>query len=221
VLKIAARDLPYVNFARSALPEVGDWVVAVGNPFGLGGTATAGIVSARGREIGDNYVSFLQIDAPINAGNSGGPSFDLRGRVVGVNTVILSPGGGGSVGIGFAIPADQAETVAEQLMRSGHVVRGYLGVGATDLTPALAARLGLAGRRGGLIVTVERGGPAAGALRPGDVVTAVGGKEVTGAGDLIRAVSAADPGARLVLRVLRGGRTEEVAVTVARRPEGT
>ncbi|HVJ02471.1 MAG TPA: trypsin-like peptidase domain-containing protein, partial [Sphingomonas sp.] len=142
VLKIDARALPFVSFAASALPEVGDWVVAVGNPFGLGGTATAGIVSAHGREIGEAYVSYLQIDAPINSGNSGGPSFDLQGRVVGVNTAIFSPTGG-SVGIGFAIPADLAENVTRQLIRSGRVTRGYLGVGVADLTPAIAYQLGV------------------------------------------------------------------------------
>ncbi|ACG77501.1 serine protease HtrA [Phenylobacterium zucineum HLK1] len=218
VLKVDARELPFVSFARSALPEVGDWVVAVGNPFGLGGTATAGIVSAHGREIGEAYVSYLQIDAPINSGNSGGPSFDLQGRVVGVNTAIFSPSGG-SVGIGFAIPADLAENVTQQLIKSGRVTRGYLGVGVQDLTPPLAARLGARGARGGLIVDVARGGPAAGALRPGDVVTAVNGEEITGAGGLTRAIAAAAPGSRLRLQVLRGGRRSEVTVTAARRPD--
>jgi serine protease Do len=218
VLKIQARDLPFVSFARSAVPAVGDWVVAVGNPFGLGGTATAGIVSAQGREIGEAYVSYLQIDAPINSGNSGGPSFDLRGRVVGVNTAIFSPSGG-SVGIGFAIPADLAESVTRQLIRSGKVTRGYLGAGVQDLTPALAARLDVRGRRGAVIVQVAPGGPAAKALRPGDVVTAVDGAAITGAGGLMRAVAAAPPGARLTLRVVRDGRPADVAVSVGRRPD--
>jgi serine protease Do len=218
VLKIDARDLPYVSFARSVLPEVGDWVVAVGNPFGLGGTATAGIVSARGREIGEAYVSYLQIDAPINSGNSGGPSFDLQGRVVGVNTAIFSPSGG-SVGIGFAIPADLAESVVQQLIRSGRVVRGYLGVGVGDLTPALAARLGARGRRGAVIGEVAAGGPASGRLRPGDVVTAVNGAVVTGAGALMRAVAGAAPGSDLTLSVLRDGRPAEVRVRVAQRAD--
>jgi serine protease Do len=218
VLKIAVKGLPYVSFARSALPEVSDWVVAVGNPFGLGGTATAGIVSARGREIGESYVSYLQIDAPINAGNSGGPSFDLEGRVVGVNTAIFSPTGG-SVGIGFAIPADLAETVSGQLIRDGRVTRGYLGVGARDLTPALALRLGLSGRRGALIVAVAGGGPADGRLRPGDVVEAVGGKPVTTAGAFTRAIAETTPGSEVSLHILRGGRSLDVAVKLARRPD--
>ena len=218
VLKIDGRGLPFVSFARSALPEVGDWVVAVGNPFGLGGTATAGIVSAHGREIGEAYVSYLQIDAPINSGNSGGPSFDLQGRVVGVNTAIFSPSGG-SVGIGFAIPADLAESVTQQLIRGGRVVRGYLGVGVGDLTPALAARLGARGRRGAVIGEVAPGGPAAGRLRPGDVVTGVGGTAITGAGGLMRAVAGAAPGTELPLQVLRAGRPTQVTVRVARRPD--
>jgi serine protease Do len=218
VLKIAAQGLPYVSFARSALPEVGDWVVAVGNPFGLGGTATAGIVSARGREIGESYVSFLQIDAPINAGNSGGPSFDLEGRVVGVNSAIYSPTGG-SVGIGFAIPADLAESVTAQLIRDGRVTRGYLGVGARDLTPALALRLGLSGRRGALVVAIAGGGPADGRLKPGDVVEAVGGKPVATAGAFTRSIAESAPGGEVALRVLRGGRPVDISVKLARRPD--
>jgi serine protease Do len=220
VLKIDGGKLPFVSFARSATPEVGDWVVAVGNPFGLGGTATAGIVSARGREIGEAFVSYLQIDAPINSGNSGGPSFDLSGRVVGVNTAIFSPSGG-SVGIGFAIPADLAENVTQQLIRSGHVVRGYLGVGAQDLTPALAARLNVRGQRGAVIVAVDASGPAGGRLQPGDVVTAVNDQPITGVGALTRSVAAAAPGAEMGLKLLREGRPLDLRVRVARRPDET
>lgn len=218
VLKIDERDLPYVSFARSATPQVGDWVVAVGNPYGLGGTATAGIVSAHGREIGEGYVSFLQIDAPINSGNSGGPSFDLQGRVVGVNTAILSPSGG-SVGIGFAIPAELAQSVTDQLIKSGRVTRGYVGVGVQDLTPALAMRLNARGERGAVIVEVRSGGPAAGRLRPGDIVTAVGGQAVAGAGDLMRRVADAQPNEELALNVIRDGRKIPVTVRVNVRPD--
>jgi serine protease Do len=218
VLKIDARDLPFVSFASSALPAVGDWVVAVGNPFGLGGTATAGIVSAQGREVGEAYVSYLQIDAPINSGNSGGPSFDLQGRVIGVNTAIFSPSGG-SVGIGFAIPADLAESVIRQLIRSGRVTRGYMGVSVADLTPALAARFGLRGRRGAVIGEVAANGPAQGRLRSGDVVTSVNGSAVTSAGGLMRAVAAAAPGDELTLGLLRQGRATEVRVRISRRPD--
>ena len=220
VLKIAANDLPYVSFAPSALPEVGDWVVAVGNPFGFGGTATAGIVSAYGREIGEAHVSFLQIDAPINSGNSGGPSFDVQGRVIGVNTAIISPSGG-FVGIGLAVPADQADEIVQELIRTGRIARGYLGVGIQDLTPAMAAKLDLRGQRGAVIATVSPTGPAAQALQPGDVVVAVDGARVEGAGTLTRAISAAAPGSRLSLRVVRAGQASDVAIVAARRPEGT
>jgi serine protease Do len=219
VLKIDQRDLPFVSFARAATPQVGDWVVAVGNPFGLGGTATAGIVSAREREIGEGYVSFLQIDAPINSGNSGGPSFDLKGRVVGVNTAILSPSGG-SVGIGFAIPAELAQSVTDELIKTGRVTRGYLGVGVQDLTPGLAIRLNARGVRGAVIVEVRRDGPAAGRLRPGDIVTGVGGQPVATAGELMRRVAGAQPGAEISLDVMRDGARLPVTVRVERRAEG-
>jgi len=218
VLKIDQRDLPYVSFAQAATPQVGDWVVAVGNPYGLGGTATVGIVSASGREIGEGYVSFLQIDAPINSGNSGGPSFDLQGRVVGVNTAILSPSGG-SVGIGFAIPADLAQSVTDQLIKSGRVTRGYVGVGVQDLTPALAMRLNARGERGAVIVEVRSGGPAAGRLRPGDIVTGVGGQPVVTAGDLMRRIAGAQPGSQLSLDVMREGNRLPVSLRVDRRPD--
>lgn len=220
VLKVAASDLPFVSFSNAASPEVGDWVVAVGNPFGFGGTATAGIVSAHGREIGEAHVSFLQIDASINSGNSGGPSFDLEGRVVGVNTAIISPSGG-FVGIGLAVPADLANEITQELIRTGRIARGYLGVGIQGLTPALAARLNLRGQRGAVIATVSPSGPAAKALRPGDVVVAVNGAEVESAGTLTRAIAAAKPGSRLDLRVVRGGQTSDVTVIAAQRPDGT
>ncbi|HEU4650039.1 MAG TPA: trypsin-like peptidase domain-containing protein, partial [Croceibacterium sp.] len=144
VLKVAGSDFPFVSFSRSDPPEVGDWVVAVGNPFGFGGTATVGIVSAHGREIGEAHVGFLQMDAPINSGNSGGPLFDLEGHVVGVNTAIISPSGG-FVGIGLAVPADLAYAITEELIRTGRVARGFIGVGINDLTPPMAARLNLRG----------------------------------------------------------------------------
>jgi len=219
VVKVSATGLPYVAFARGALPEVGDWVVAVGNPFGLGGTATAGIVSARGREIGDTYVGYLQIDAPINSGNSGGPSFDLQGRVVGVNSAIFSPSGG-SVGIGFAIPSDIAERVTQQLIQNGEVVRGYVGVGVGDLTPALALRLGARGQRGAVVGEVDPGGPAAGRLRVGDIVTTVNGTAVTGAGGVLRAVGDAPPGTDVTLQILRDGRPQTLTIRTTQRPRG-
>lgn len=217
VLRVQAKGLPHVSFARTDPPQVGDWVLAVGNPFGLGGTATAGIVSALARDIGQPYVSYMQIDAPINSGNSGGPTFDLSGRVVGVNTANISPSGG-SVGIGFAIPADVASSVVAQLISSGRVTRGYLGVGVQDLTPAIAARLGARGHQGALIVDVQPNGPAAGQLRPGDIVTAVNGEAIIAPSGLMRALAKAQPGAKLALTVLRDGQNKSVTVTVAQHP---
>ncbi len=219
VLKVAANDLPFVSFSNSALPEVGDWVVAVGNPFGFGGTATAGIVSAHGREIGEAHVGFLQVDAPINSGNSGGPSFDLEGHVVGVNTAIISPSGG-FVGIGLAVPAELANEITQELIRTGRVARGYIGVGIQDLTPPMASKLNLDGQRGAVIARVSPTGPAAKALRPGDVVVGVNGEKVEGAGTLTRAISGAKPGDRLDLKVVRGGQTSEVTIVADRRPDG-
>jgi serine protease Do len=219
VLKIEAQGLPFVSFAASALPEVGDWVIAVGNPFGLGGSATAGIVSAHARDIGETFVTYLQIDAPINSGNSGGPSFDLQGRVVGVNTAIFSPSGG-SVGIGFAIPADLAERVTRELIASGRVTRGYLGVGIAELTPGIAAQLGVGGTNGAVIADVARGGPAAGLLRPGDVVTAVGAAPVTSATGLTQHIGAARPGDEIALQIVRDGKRATVRLKAGLRPDG-
>lgn len=219
VLKIDGRNLPFVTFAGSAVPEVGDWVIAVGNPFGLGGSATAGIVSAHARDIGETFVSYLQIDAPINSGNSGGPSFDLQGRVVGVNTAIFSPSGG-SVGIGFAIPADLAERVTRELISSGRVTRGYLGVSIAELTPGIAAQLGARGVEGAVIAEVARGGPAAGVLRPGDIVTAVGGQAITSATGLTQQIGNARPGDQLTLQILREGRRSSVTLRAGTRPNG-
>ena len=176
----------FVTFETTARPRVGDWVVAMGNPFGLGGTASAGIVSADGRDIGEAYVDYLQIDAPINRGNSGGPAFDVQGRVVGVNTAIYSPNGG-SVGIGFAIPADIADHVTKQLIADGGIVRGYLGALVQNLTPEIAGSLGIPGRTGALVVETTPGGPAeAAGLQPGDAILA-------SSSDLTRRVAAARP----------------------------
>jgi serine protease Do len=217
VLKIDGKNLPFVSFENSATPQVGDWVIAVGNPYGLGNTATAGIVSAYARDIGESYVSYLQIDAPINRGNSGGPSFDTYGRVIGVNTAIFSPSGG-SIGIGFAIPADLAANIIQQLMKTGHVTRGYLGAGVQDLTPATAEELGVGASQGALIGQVSMGGPAAQAgLRPGDVIVAVDGQGIAGARELIRKVAAASAGTVLKLDYLRGSRRASTSARIAQR----
>ena len=160
MLKINAdKPLPYVAFGDSAAAQVGDWVMAVGNPFGLGGTVTTGIISARGRDIHSGpFDDFLQIDAPINRGNSGGPTFNLDGQVVGINTAIYSPNRG-SVGIGFAVPSNVAKTVVAQLEQHGKVSRGWLGVQIQEVTPAIAASLGLQGEHGALVAVVTRTAP--------------------------------------------------------------
>src|ERR1700681_2419606 len=177
-------DFPFVTFSERA-PAVGDWVVAVGNPFGLGGTVTAGIVSARGRDIGAGpYDDYLQIDAPINKGNSGGPAFDVEGNVIGVNTAIYSPSGG-SVGIGFDIPADTVKTVAAALKDTGHVTRGWMGVQIQAVTPEIAESLGLKSVQGALVAEPQSGGPAAKAgIEAGDVITSVNGTALKDAREL-------------------------------------
>src|SRR6185437_14728923 len=180
VVKVDTANMPFVSFEDRAKPRVGDWVVAVGNPFNLGGTATAGIVSALGRKnVSDSsYVDYMQIDAPINRGNSGGPTFDLYGRVVGVNTAIFSPSGG-SVGIGFDIPADVAASVSRQLIDHGKIVRGYIGAQIQDVTADIADSLDLKDRKGALVADVTPDGPADRAgLKAGDVVIDVNGQSV-------------------------------------------
>jgi serine protease Do len=220
VVKVTGGVFPFVSFEDQAQPRVGDWVVAVGNPLGLGGTATAGIVSALGRRNLSNssYVDYMQIDAPINRGNSGGPTFDVYGRVVGVNTAILSTSGG-SIGIGFDIPADVAEQVSRQLIEHGQVVRGYIGATIQDVTPAIADSMGLSGQTGALIADVTPGGPSAVAgLRQGDVVETFDGRPVASATDLTRDVGLVRPGETVQLAVLRDGRREAVSVRSGARP---
>jgi serine protease Do len=219
VIKVEGRDFPFVSFEDRAKPRVGDWVVAMGNPFNLGGTATAGIVSALARPnvSGSGYVDFMQIDAPINRGNSGGPTFDLYGRVVGVNTAIFSPSGG-SVGIGFDIPADVAADVSRQLIANGKVTRGYIGASVQNVTREIAESLGVAAR-GALVAEVVPGGPSDRAgLKPGDLVLSINGQEVTNAAGLTRAVAQVAPGQELRLAVRRGDRTERIVVRAALRP---
>jgi serine protease Do len=220
VLKVDGGGFQYVSFEDTARPRVGDWVVAVGNPFGLGGTATAGIVSALGRQnvSGSSYVDYMQIDAPINRGNSGGPTFDVEGRVVGVNSAIYTPSGG-SVGIGFDIPADVAAQVTRQLISSGQVTRGYIGATVQNLSPELAGSLGLSNAKGAIVDQLTPGGPAERAgLHSGDVVTSVNGQAVTSSAEMTRQVGLSKPGQDIQLGVLRGGRTEPVTIRSGARP---
>ncbi len=220
VLKVdAGHPLPFVRFGNSNDVEPGEWVVAMGNPFGLGGTVTAGIVSALGRNIGDGpYDQFIQTDAPINEGNSGGPLFNLQGQVIGINTAIISPSGG-SVGIGFAIPSNTVRTIVAELRRSGHVTRGYLGVAAQPITPAMQQALHLPSQDGALIASVESGTPADRAgLHPGEVITAVDGQAVKNPRDLAIDIAAIKPGADAHLKVLDNGSTASMTVSLASLP---
>ena len=197
VLKIDAdKPLPYVSFGDSDAAQIGDWVIAVGNPFGLGGTVTAGVVSARGRDIhSGQFDDFLQTDAPINRGNSGGPTFDTSGAVIGINTAIYSPNGG-SVGIGFAVPSNVAKTVVAELESHGKVIRGWLGVQIQEVTPAISRQLlGLQGDHGALVALVDPDSPAAKAgLKQGDVILAFNGTDIAKMHDLPKlAVAAGRP----------------------------
>ena len=211
----AGEALPAVEFGDSDATRVGDWVVAVGNPFGLGGTVTAGIVSARGRDIGSGpYDDYLQLDAPINRGSSGGPLFDRGGRVVGVNTAIFSPTGG-NVGIGFAIPANVARPVVESLRAEGRVERGWLGVAVQGVDETLAEALGLDEAKGALVASVMADGPAARAgLRPGDVIVSFAGEPIDTMKDLPRIVAERDSGAEVAIEVRRDGRDETLTATI-------
>jgi len=210
----------YVDFADDARVRVGDWVVAVGNPFGLGGTVTAGIVSARGRDIGAGpYDDFIQIDAAVNRGNSGGPAFNLNGQVVGINTAIFSPGGGGNVGIAFAIPASTAKEVIGDLMKDGTVERGWLGVQIQPVTPEIADSLGLTPAKGALVSEAQADGPALKAgIKAGDVITSVDGKDVAGPKELARLIAAVEPGKAVDVVVWRGGKSETVKVDLGELP---
>ena len=217
LLKVESKkSLPYVSFGDSDTVRIGDWVMAVGNPFGLGGTVTAGIVSARGRDIHEGpYDDFLQIDAAINQGNSGGPTFATDGSVIGINTAIFSPSGG-SVGIGFAIPSNLAKPIIAELKEQGHVDRGWLGVSIQELTPDLTRGMGLNSDEGALIAGVQDGSPAEQAgLRPGDVVVGFGGNDVASPKDLSRVVAETASGATVPVRIWRDGSQRTVNVTIA------
>ncbi|CAN7347439.1 Do family serine endopeptidase [Brucella pseudogrignonensis] len=222
VLKIddSKRKFTYVKLGDDSKIRVGDWVVAVGNPFGLGGTVTSGIVSARGRDIGAGpYDDFIQIDAAVNKGNSGGPAFDLSGEVIGINTAIFSPSGG-SVGIAFAIPASTAKQVVDQLIKKGSVERGWIGVQIQPVNKDIAASLGLAEEKGALVASPQADGPAAKAgIKAGDVITAVNGETVQDPRDLARKVANIIPGEKAALTVWRKGKAEEVDITIAAMPQ--
>ena len=220
LLKIDAKNLPFVQFGDSTRARVGDWVVAIGNPFGLGGTVTAGIVSALHRSIGVNgpYDRYIQTDASINQGNSGGPMFDLQGNVIGINTAIFSPTGG-NVGIGFAIPAEEAKPIIDQLRTGQRIKRGYLGVGIQPMTEDIASSLGLPKDHGEIVARVEPGEAAARAgVRQGDVIVKVNNQEVTPDNTLSYIVGKTPVGARLPIELIREGQRRTVTVTLGERP---
>jgi serine protease Do len=210
-----AGDYPFVAFSKET-PRIGDWVVAIGNPYGLGGTVTAGIISAEGRDIGDGpYDRFLQIDAPINRGNSGGPTFNMKGEVVGVNTAIYSPSGG-SVGIGFAIPATTVDSVIGALEHGGIVPRGYLGVNIQPVTEDMAESMGMKTAKGAIVAEAMPGTPAAEAgLKAGDVITKLNGQVVDDASDLTRRIGSFKPSDKVELTYMRDGAEKTAQITLA------
>jgi serine protease Do len=221
LIKIDAdQPLPHVDLGSAEHARVGDWVLAVGNPFGLGGTVNAGIISARGRDIQSGpYDDYLQIDAPINRGNSGGPLFDVNGNVIGVNTAIYSPTGG-NIGIGFAIPAETVAGVVDDLRTKGRVDRGWLGVQIQPVTEEVAASLGLADTRGVLVADVLPGTPAeAAGVRSGDVILAVDDEQMDDYRELTRLIASIDAGSKVDLTVMRGGKTRRIGVTIGSMPQ--
>jgi serine protease Do len=224
VIRIKAKHpLPYLEFGNSSKVTPGQWVIAVGNPFGLASTVTTGVVSALGRDIGDGeYDRFIQIDAPINEGNSGGPLFNQKGQVIGVNTAILSPTGG-SVGIGFSIPSDTVKYITTELIKQGHVTRGFLGVTVQSITPEMAQAMGVTMHNGkaegALIAAVAPNSPALHAgIKPGDIITKVNGQPVKSSRDLALDISETKPGKDAKLDYVRDGKTKTTTVAVATMP---
>jgi serine protease Do len=221
LIKVEAdKPLPYVAFSNETAPKVGDWVVTIGNPFGLGNTVTAGIISAHHRHIGEGpYDDFIQIDAPINKGNSGGPAFNTKGEVIGINTAIFSPTGG-SVGIGFAIPASSATKIIAKLKENGRVDRGWLGVEIQPVNNSIAEGLGLDKAKGAIVARVIPDGPAAKAgVESGDVILSVNGEEVTAKAGLPALVAAVAPGEKAKFQILRNGKEKEMAISLGTREE--
>jgi serine protease Do len=215
VVKVDATGLPFVKIGDVNRLKVGEWVMAIGSPFGLDNTVTAGIVSAKQRDTGDSYLPLIQTDVAINPGNSGGPLINLRGEVVGINSQIYSRSGG-YMGISFAIPIDEATRVADQLRTSGRVIRGRIGVQITTVTKDVAESIGLGAPRGALVQSVEKDGPADKAgVEAGDIIVKVDGKAVEKSGDLPRIVGATKPGSKSTLQVFRRGSTKDISVTVA------
>ncbi|MBO0754041.1 MAG: trypsin-like peptidase domain-containing protein, partial [Bradyrhizobiaceae bacterium] len=221
LLKVDGNDFPYVAFAQG-IPEIGDWVIAVGNPYGLGGSVTAGIISARGRDIGSSpYDDFLQIDAPVNKGNSGGPAFNENGQVVGVTTAIFSPSGG-SVGIGFAIPADTVKSVVNQLKSTGQVTRGWIGVQIQPVTEEIASSLGLRKAEGALVDEPQADGPAIRAgIKSGDVIQSVNGETVKDSRDLAKRIAGLAPGQTATIGLVQDGAEKTVTLQIAKMPDRT
>ena len=222
VVKIAATGLPTMTLGDSSKIEVGDYTFAIGDPFGIGETATMGIVSATGRNGLDieDYEDFIQTDAAINPGNSGGALVNARGELIGINTAILSGGSGGNQGIGFAIPINMAKYVMDQILKHGKVVRGYIGVGIQEVTPSLAKAFNVPAEKGALVSSVEPHSPGAKAgLQRGDVITEINGQPVQGSNDLRLKVGTMAPGTPAHLKVLRNGQTRDVTVTLGEAPE--
>ena len=214
----ASTDFSYARLAAE-VPRAGDWVLVVGNPFGLGGTVTAGIVSARGRDIGAGpYDDFIQIDAPVNLGNSGGPTFNVKGEVIGVNTAIYSTSGG-SIGVAFDIPAETVKLVVGQLRDKGHVTRGWIGVYIQPLTPTIAEAIGLKNAEGALVAQLEPNSPAVKAgIETGDVITSVNGEAVKDSRDLARRIAAIPPGTSTKFGIFRYGQEKTITVTLGELP---
>ncbi|WP_296898935.1 Do family serine endopeptidase [Thiohalocapsa sp.] len=215
-----APELPHVDLGDSGEARIGDWVLAVGNPFGLGGSVNAGIISARGRDINSGpYDDYLQIDAPINRGNSGGPLFDARGRVIGVNTAIFSPSGG-NIGIGFAIPAETAADIVRELRENGRVERGWLGVQIQPVSEGVADSLGLDEASGVLVADVLPDSPAmAAGVKSGDVIIKAAGEQMQEYRDLTKLIAGIDAGTSIQLEVIRGGEVQMLDVTIGRMPQ--